>query len=112
MFDQIIASAYFVFETDLTHHIIERFIKLLAKSGIEFNRNDLKMKEISEVIEFKDFKYQLKDGYTKDDIACFINLQMVAIFSMMKQRRDEYYSGKTKREDSCIVKKIDLWRKR
>lgn len=93
IFDQILASAYYVFENELNSHIIRSFISLMRKTKEKFSRDDLKMKEISKYMEFKNHMYVLKEGYTIDDIAQFINFKMVTIFHNLKISRDKFYSN-------------------
>ena len=94
LYDQILASAYYVFEEELTSQIIKSFVILLKKADVTIHRNELKMEEIAQYMEFKNHKYKLKDGYTIHTIADYINLDMVAIFHNLKKTRDEYYSNK------------------
>ena len=100
IFDQILASAYYVFEDGLNSHIIRQFITFMRKYGYKFKREDLKMHEMSKYMEFVNHQYILKKEYTIDDIAPFINFDMVAIYHNLKKSRDKYYSNRLEREDS------------
>ena len=109
IFDKILASGYYVFENELNSHIIRNFITLARKSGKKFERDELKMDEISKYMEFDNHIYRLKKGYTINDISDFIDLDIITIFHNYKIYRDRYYSGKYNKNEPTfanLVKKI------
>ena len=83
-YDEIIASAYLVFKEDLTTRIISIGLTNLTRDGHKIKRDDLKLKELKDVFEFKDYVYR------------FV---LVCLFQEIKQRRDKDYeercSGKS-----------------
>ena len=104
IFDQILASGYYVFGEHLNSHLVRHFFTLERMRGKKFHRDELKMKEISEYMEFKNQCYVLKNGYDIDDIALFINWLMVAEYHNLKKSWDEYHSRKTNREEPNFEK--------
>ena len=94
-YDQILASAYYVFGDQLNSLIIQQFITLLTKGGIKLPSDEMKIKELNQYIEFDNHKYKLKNGCTIEDISSFINFDMVTIFHNIKRHRDKYYSKTT-----------------
>ncbi len=99
IYDQILASAYYVFEKELSSQIIKSFISLLKKSGVCLNRNETKMDKLGKYMEFDNHKYRLKDEYTINDIADFIDFDMVTIFHNLKKTRDDYYSNNPRKNE-------------
>ena len=94
IYDQVLASAYYVFGEQLNSHIIQQFLILMNKAGIKGENSKFKMADIKEYMYFDNHKYVLKDGCTISDIVQFIDLDMVRIFQNLKQHRDYYYSSK------------------
>ena len=93
IFDQILASAYYVFEEELNPHIIKLFITLMKSIGFRFKRTDLVMNKIRDFMYFDSQKYVLKEGVTVKDLTDFINFDYVTIFHNLKKSRDKYYSN-------------------
>jgi len=93
IFDQILASGYYVFERQLNSSIIRYFISLVKYTGYKFQRGELKMHEIDKYMFFDNHMYKLKDGYDLNDIAMFIDFDMVLVFHNIKKSRDKYYSS-------------------
>jgi len=106
IYDQVLASAYYVFREQLNSHIIQQFLILMNKAGIKGENSKFKMTDIDKYMYFDNHKYVLKDGYTISDIVQFIDLDMVRIFQNLKQHRDYYYSNKTipKIEKEKVIK--------
>ena len=105
IFDQILASGYFVFEKELNSHIVRQFINLARRSGKKFSREELKMMDISRYMEFNNHLYSLKNGYTMGDIALFIDCDMVRVFQNLKSLRDTYYSSEKDLSKRLSLKK-------
>ncbi len=100
IYDQILASAYYVFEKELSSQIIKSFISLLKKSGECLNRNENKtLTEIGLLSLCDNHKYRLKAEYTINDIADFIDFDMVTIFHNLKKTRDDYYSNNPRKNE-------------
>ena len=92
-YDQILASAYYVFRGELTTTIIASMIIFLKKNGVRLKRQDLKMKELARIMTFDNHKFYLKSGYKLEDIHHLINDDLVRIFLELQKIRDLYYSN-------------------
>jgi len=90
-YDEIIASAYLVFGEDLTTMIISMGLMALKKYGTKIKREDLKLKELKDVFEFKDYKYKLKDGYTLKSVESYLRIVLVALFEEIQKERNQEY---------------------
>lgn len=99
IFDKIIASGYYVFEGQLNSHIVRQFINIARSFGKSFKSNELKMNKMRKYIEFDNYFYRLKNGYTVSDISEYIDLDMVTVYHNLKIYRDKFYSGTVVREE-------------
>ena len=112
--DQIIASGYYVFDGNLSHHVVRTFISLAREAGKKFKQSDLKMKELSKYMEFdaNSCTYKLKDDFEFSNIANYIDFSMVAIFHNIKKARDKYYSGMIKREEPTFESAMEKFQRK
>ena len=97
IFDQILASGYYVFGNHLSSHLVRHFIAIERMRGKKFSHDELKMQEIDKYIEFKNLNYVLKNDCNLDDISRFINWLMVAEYHNLKKSWDLYYERKNNR---------------
>ena len=92
-YDHIIASAYYVFEEQLNPKIITAFLLRSSYNGNTFERDELRLKVLKDIIILVDGKYKLNEGYTISDLNNCINFDMVTFFQNLKKARENYYSG-------------------
>ena len=88
-YDQIVASAYYVFGDALNTKIISIFLVLSRKNGNVFEEDELKLKELKGKMTLKNSIYKLNEGYSVSDIADCINFDMVTFFQNLKCSRDK-----------------------
>ena len=92
-YDQIIASAYYVFGDKLTSRIVSSFLVLSSSNGNKFEEDELKLNKLKGIIKFNNHFFILNDGYSISDISECINFDMVVFFFFLKNSRDKYYSS-------------------
>lgn len=106
-YDQIIASAYYVFGDQLTSKIIASFLVFSSRNGNVFEEEELKLKKLKEVMVFENHMFRLKEEYTILDISDYINFDMVSFFQNLKKSRDKYYSNYDKKA-KIMIKRNEL----
>ncbi len=94
-FDEIIASAYYVFRDGLTSTIIANYLTSMKKINITFTREESKLKELKRLIVFNGYSYSLAEGVCMQDIISYVNNNLVLVFEEIKTARDNYYSNLT-----------------
>ena len=104
-YDQIVASAYYVFGDKLTTKIISVFLVLSRNNGNVFEEDELKLQELKGKITLKNSIYKLNEGYSVSDIADCINFDMVTFFQNLKCSRDKCCSTYKKKQDGFIKKR-------
>ena len=105
-YDEIIASAYYVFREDLTTRVVATFLTNLKKWGIIYHREESKLKELKRLIIFNGVNYTLADDCRMSDIIPFVKNNLVLIFESLKKSRDNYYLNSESRMLKEKVKKI------
>lgn len=105
-YDEIIASAYYVFREGLTTRIIASFLVNLKKLGIIYHREESKLKELKGLIVFNGANYTLSNDSRMSDIIPFVKNNLVLIFESLKASRDNYYLNADSRMEKEKVKKI------
>ena len=90
-YDEIIASAYYVFRDELNPSIIINFLFYMKNLGHIYHREDLKFKELHRFFVFDGFNYRLKEGAKLEDIASFVQDNLTWFFNEMKNINKEYY---------------------
>ena len=88
-YDEVIASGYLVFGSELSSLIIQDFYKVLHALGRNYDRRNMIMYKLHDVIDFKELKYVLKEGKTEIDLYPYINPEMIMIFKYIQQAREE-----------------------
>lgn len=84
-YDEIVASAYFVFKEKLSKEIIMTFIAIRKNSfGEKFNHN-LKLKELKNIIEFDNPYYKLKDDKKISDLMPYIKIELIVLFQAIEE---------------------------
>ena len=98
IFDKILASGYYVFDGKLNSHLIRVAISYLRKNGMNFSRDELVMKKISEYMyfDFESKHYVLNDGCSLSDLESFIDLDLVTMFHNLKLSWDNHHSKRVK----------------
>ncbi len=101
IFDQILASGYYVFDGKLNSHLVRMAFAFLRKNGMTFSRDDLVMKEIKEYMYFDlgSKHYVLKDGYTVSDLGNFIDIDLITMFHNLKKAWDNHHTRKIDLEE-------------
>ena len=102
-YDEIIASAYYVFREGLTTRIIASFLVNLKKWGIIYHREESELKGL---IVFNGTNYTLSNDSRMSDIVPFVKNNLVLIFESLKASRDNYYLNADSRMEKEKVKKI------
>lgn len=92
-FDEIIASAYYVFRDGLTSTIIANYFANMKKLGISYNREESKIKELKRLIIFNGYGYTLAEGVCMQDIIPYVKDNLVIIFEELGSLRDNYYTN-------------------
>ena len=105
-YDEIVASAYYVFREGLTTRIIASFLSNLKKWGVVYHRSESKLKELERIIVFNGINYTLANDSKMSDIIPFVKNNLVVIFEDLKKLRDDYYLNADKRVEGEYVKKI------
>lgn len=84
-FDEIIASAYFVYPGELTIEIIKEILVFLS----QFSKfKDLKLDRLSSKIEFKDYKYLLKENVKISDLIPYIDNNLMIVICELKEEKE------------------------
>ena len=94
-YDEIIASAYYVFRQELNPNVIINFLIYMKNLGYIYHREDLRFKELDRFFIFDGANFCLKEGAKLEDIAPFIQDNLTWLFSEMKSIRNEYYEDLT-----------------
>lgn len=92
-YDQIIASAYYVFGNQLTSKIVASFLVSSCHNGNQFQKEELRLTQLKDIIIFENHMFRLKEGFSLSDISECINFDMVRFFQNLKNSRDKYYSN-------------------
>lgn len=106
IYDQIIASAYYVFGEGLTSRIIASFLLYSTKNGNHFETEELKLNKLKGMFKFNNHMFSLIDGYTISDIADCIDFDKVLFFQNLKKSRDKFYNNY--QEKQKVIKKIKM----
>ena len=93
-YDQIVASAYYVFGEQLNTKIISAFLFKSTYNGNVFEDDELKLNALKDKIVFDNHLFKLKEGLTIFDISEYINFDMVTFFQNLYKSRDDYYTGR------------------
>ena len=94
-YDEIIASAYYVFRQELNPNIIVNFLMYMKNLGCNYHREDLRFKELNRFFIFDGANFRLKEGAKLEDIVPYVKDNLTWLFSEMKSIRNEYYEGLT-----------------
>ena len=105
-YDQIVASAYFVFREELTTRVITCFLVYSTYLGNKFDDEELKFIKLKKYIGFDNHTFHLKQGYSVSDIAECINFDMVKFFLNIKTSRDKFYSTYEEKNKLMIKRKV------
>lgn len=101
-FDEIIASAYFVYPGELNVLVVKEILMFLRKF---FKLKNLKLNSLSRMIEFKDYKYELKENVKISSILPYIDNNLMVLICEFKEAKERM------EEESLInrskVKKIE-----
>ncbi len=92
-FDEIIASAYYVFRDGLTTTIITNYFTNMKKLGISYNREETKFQELKRLVIFDGYNYGLAEGVYMQDIIPYVKDNLVMIFKEIEILRDNYYNN-------------------
>lgn len=94
IFDQILASGYYVFDGKLHSHIVRMAISFLRKNGKNFSRDELVMNKIKKYMYFdKDTQhYILNNGYTISDLGDYIDIDLITMFHNLKKSWDNHHT--------------------
>ena len=106
IYDQIVASAYYVFGDQLTTKIIASFLVYSTHNGNHFEEQELKLDKLKGIIKFENHIFKLNPGYSVSDIADCINFDMVEFFLNIKCSRDKYYSTYEEKRRVMIKRKV------
>ena len=93
-YDEIIASAYYVFRNELNSNVIINFLIYMKNLGYVYHRDDLKLKELERIFVF-DGNYRLIEDARLEDIVPYVKDNLTWLFSEMKSIRNEYYEDLT-----------------
>lgn len=104
-YDQIVASAYYVFGEHLNTRIISAFLVLSRHNGNVFEEEELKLQLLKDIVFIENGKYKLKEGYSVSDIADCINFDMVTFFQNLKCSRDKCCSTYQKKHKGFVKKR-------
>lgn len=102
-YDEIIASAYYVFRNELNPNVIINFLIYMKNLGYVYHREDLIFKELDRFFIFDGANYHLKEGVKLEDIVPFVQDNLTWFFSEMKCILSEYFDNIT---NDSKVKKI------
>lgn len=87
-YDEIIASGYYVFLDELSTDIVSYFFCIMKKLGKKFSRNELKLDNISKILEFDGTNYKLKSDRNYEDIMPYVDLELVLVFECIQIDRN------------------------
>ena len=104
-YDQIVASAYYVFGNQLNTRIISAFLIKSTYNGNVFEDNELQLNLLKDVFIFDNYFFRLNNGYSLSDIEDCINFEMVTFFQNLKKARDNYYSGTESKQKKLKYKR-------
>lgn len=102
-YDEIIASAYYVFRNELNPNVIINFLIYMKNLGYVYHREDLRFKELDRFFIFDGANYHLKEGVKLEDIVPFVQDNLTWFFSEIKCISSEYFDNIT---NDSKVKKI------
>ena len=106
IYDQIVASAYYVFGNQLTSKIIASFLVFSTKNGNKFEIGELKLMKLKDMFKFENHLFSLKSEYTISDIADCIDFDKVLFFQNLKVSRDKYYSDYSEKQKVMIKRNM------
>lgn len=93
-YDEIIASAYYVFRNELNPNVIINFLIYMKNLGYVYHRDDLKLKELERIFVF-DGNYRLIEDARLEDIVPYVKDNLTWFFSEMKCISNEYFDNIT-----------------
>ncbi|MBQ8472255.1 MAG: hypothetical protein IJ501_01985 [Bacilli bacterium] len=89
-YDEVIASGYLVFGSELSSLIIQDFYRVLHALGRNFDRTTMKMDKLHDIIDFKNLKYVLKENKSEEELYPYMNPEVIMIFKMVQQAKEEF----------------------
>ncbi len=91
-YDEILASAYYVFRDDLKIPIICTSLEILTKYyGIKFSRTNLQIVKLKNIIIFENETYKLNSSNSIDDIIDYVVPCLVIFFETLKRQQNSSY---------------------
>lgn len=104
-YDQIVASAYYVFGEHLNTKIISYFLLRSHQNGNIFEKSELQLNVLKDIISFDNYFFRMNEGYSISDLSDLINFDMVTFFQNLKKARDNYYSGLEDKQKKLKIKR-------